>query len=97
VSLTTKENEMQHGVVSVGTTATKIVGAGAPVAGAGSQSVKIRNSGAADVFIGGAGVTTTTGFPVAASTVLDLQNVEPGDTIFGVVASGSINVQVLAK
>jgi hypothetical protein len=88
---------MQHGVVSLGTSATKIVGAGAPVGGAGGQSVRIRNGGAADVFIGGAGVLTTTGFPVAAGTTFDLGNIEPGDTVYGVVASGSANVQVLVK
>ena len=66
------------GVVAVGTTATKIVGAGAPVSGAGAQSVKLRNSGAADVFVGGAGVTTGTGFPIAPSAVLDSEIWIPG-------------------
>jgi hypothetical protein len=85
------------GVISVGTTAIKIVGAGAPVGGAGGQSIKLRNGGAADVFIGGAGVTTGTGFPIAPSTVLEVGNLDPGDVVFGVVASGSANVQVLVK
>lgn len=75
--------------IAVGTTATALhtVEATAPTV------VTVGNTGAATVFVGANAVTTSTGFPVPASTSRDLY-LEPGEVLFGIVASGSVTVGV---
>lgn len=83
-----------HAKVTVGTTATALHanprGVEAP---GGPQSMLI--SAAADFFIGGPGVTTTNyGFKVVADTPLAL-DLGPGDTLYGVCATGTVDVYTL--
>lgn len=80
--------------VTVATTATELSGgdAGGPTSGQ-SILVKVPAAGAT-VYLGGSGVTTTTGYPLAAgeSFTADLG---PGDTLFGIVvgpATQAVNV-----
>lgn len=76
--------------VSVGTTATRI---DSEDLSAGS-SAALANVGGATVFVGGPDVTTAIGFPLAAGErmAFDLRR---GDEIYGVVASGTVEVRVL--
>ena len=75
--------------VSVGATATQIVGARAR-----RESVTIVNHGTTDVYIGGPAVTTSTGLLLlgtkGASVVLD-----GSIAIYGIVATGSQTVSCL--
>jgi hypothetical protein len=48
----------------------------------------------APIYVGGPGVTTTDGIPVAAGARIEL-DLGPGDSLHAVVASGSITVRVL--
>lgn len=80
----------QTRVVSVGTTATLIAELGAvPV----NDGILVNNAGTAAVYVGGAAVTTTTGFPIAAGAtqVIPTTGAE-GLALYGVVATGSANV-----
>ena len=73
------------GRATVGTSATLIYTS--PPSRSQAQ-VRICNRGAASVFIGPAGVTTTSGFEIVAAgceTVTPFKN----DTVWGVVASGT--------
>lgn len=78
--------------VSVGTTETELTGAQTDtVAG---QSLVAINKGAASVFLGGTGVTTTTGFELAAGESVNV-DVNQGEKLFGIVATGTQTVHVL--
>lgn len=82
--------------VTVTTTATQLTGADA----GGShdphgQSLMLQApAGGATIYLGGEGVTTATGFPVAAGEPFTA-DLRPGDVLYGVVASGSQAVNVL--
>ncbi len=81
--------------IPVGTTATLLSGVDPGSGGApNGQSLVLSNTGAATVFIGGPGVTTTTGYPVPAGAEysLDLDGLE---TLFAIVATGTVTVAVL--
>ena len=86
---------LTHGIVAVGTTATLL---SALEAGRDGQTVLVQNpSGGANVFLGGAGVTTTSyGYLITAGSAfaIDLQN---GESLFGVVASSTQNVSVIRQ
>ncbi len=58
------------------------------------SSLIIRNAGACDVFLGNAGVTTTTGFAVAAGAEYSF-DLASGDDLFAIVATGTVTVAVL--
>jgi hypothetical protein len=77
--------------VSVGTTAT-LIGTFE-----GTQTgVLISNPAGQTVYLGGSGVTTSTGFPVAASTVLTVPtNGGVGCQLYGVVTSSTATVSYL--
>jgi hypothetical protein len=70
--------------ITVGTSATLIFTA--PPAGV--ARVLIRNPGAVSVYVGPAGVTTATGFEIAAGDSVGL-NLSYGDPIYGVVAAAT--------
>lgn len=53
----------------------------APAESGGSQLV-VRNTGAADVLLGGSDVSGTNGFPLPAGTQV-VVNLDPRDTLFG--------------
>ena len=79
------------GQVSVGTTATAIYTESVP----DNDSVLISSSAAA--FVGGPGVTTATGFPVAANTpVLVPTTGAESLQLFGVVSSGTATISYLS-
>jgi hypothetical protein len=84
-------------VVVVGSTATKLVGAGTNAAAA--QNVKIRNTHATDALvIGPAGVTAATGFKILAGETLDIGNLDPGDVVYAIRgASADITAHLLIK
>jgi hypothetical protein len=75
-------------VVSVGTTATLLVGKN-PSAG---RTLLVRNFGAATIYVGAKGVTTTDGFPIDAGGTLMF---EAGSALYGIVASSTVNARVL--
>lgn len=61
----------------------------------GTQGVVVAvPAGGVTVFVGGASVTAAAGFPVAAGSSLSV-DLDNGEQLFGVVASGSQAVNVL--
>jgi len=84
----------QNGVVSVGTTATLIA---TPSSVPENAGVLIQNLGASVVYIGGstvtAGTTSTGGLQVAANAIVNVPTTgAASEQIYGIVASGSVNV-----
>jgi hypothetical protein len=79
---------LQTGQVSVGITATLVCTVGSVPDADGALI-----SSSAAVFIGGSGVTTTTGFPVAANTpvLFPTTGVEPV-AVYAIVSSGTATV-----
>ena len=79
---------LQTGQVSVGTTATLVCTVGAVP---DSDGVLINSSAAA--FVGGAGVTASTGFPVPANTptLFPTTGAEPVE-VYGVVSSSTATI-----
>ena len=78
--------------VTVGTSPTKINSKPADgLSGSGGQA---RNRGAASVFVGGSDVTTTDGYEVEAGDVLSF-DLDQGENIYGIVASGTCEMHVL--
>jgi hypothetical protein len=80
--------------VTVATTAT-LLSASSETDHASGQSVMVKvPTGGATVYIGGSGVTSAAGFPVAAgeATAFDLS---PEDALYGITASGTQAVNVL--
>lgn len=59
--------------------------------GAGGQA---RNRGASSVFVGGSDVTTATGYEVEAGDVIAF-DLDHGEDIYGIVASGTCVMHVL--
>lgn len=86
---------VSHANVSVGTTATKLT---ADASGRDGQTLSIQNpTGGANVFIGGAGVTSSVyGFLLAAATTFTIE-LQDGEEIYGVVASSTQTVNVLRQ
>lgn len=78
--------------VTVTTTATQL--SGNSDRGAPGISVAVRNRGTTSIFLGGPGVTTTTGFELAAgeSATCDLAG---DDELFGICAAGTNRADVL--
>lgn len=70
--------------VTIATTATLIYTA--PLAG--NSRVLVRNPSAVSVYVGPAGVLTTTGFEIAAGDSIGI-NLSYGDTLYGVVAAAT--------
>lgn len=79
--------------VTVGTTATLLTAVEADTQ-AGSTLV-ITNASAVAVFIGPATVTTTTGLSLAAGATLPRFELNAGESVYGVVATGTAAVHVL--
>lgn len=83
------------GQIAVSTTALSVPASTTPVIGVGGLvSLKLSNSGANPIQLGGPGVTTSNGYTLAASAVLAL-DLEGDDTLWAVSALGS-TLQVLA-
>lgn len=58
-------------------------------------SVSILNSGSVVVYIGGAGVTTANGYPIAAGSALSIGLMS--ESVYGIVASGTSPVNILEE
>lgn len=81
---------MQSGQVAIGVTPTLITQGVSDE----NSDLLIRNPGAASVYLGDDGVTTTTGFEVAAGDSVGLQ-LAYNEEVHGVVATGSVTVHYL--
>jgi hypothetical protein len=85
----------KSGVVAVGTTATAI----ATVSGATPENggIVIQNQDASNaVYLGGGGVATSTGVKLAAGATLTVPSTgSEGDSVYGMVATGTVNVAYL--
>lgn len=84
-----------HERVSVGTTATKL---SSDFSGNDGQTINVQNPyGGVDVYIGGAGVTTTSyGFLLKAETSMSIDLLEH-ENLYAVVASGTQTVNVIRQ
>lgn len=78
--------------VSVATTATRLDG---DAEGRAASAVAVHNNGASTVYLGDSGVTTANGFPLAAGASVSFEMDDQGDTLYGIVASGTVEVRVL--
>lgn len=58
------------------------------------NSVAVQNTGTQVVYIGGPGVTTGTGYPLAAGSQIGM-DLAAGEDLYGIVAAGSVTVAVL--
>lgn len=76
--------------VTVTTSATALASADSDL-----DEVLITNTGVNDVYVGPSGVATTDGFPVASGGVLSI-SLPAGETIYGIVASGTETCRVLS-
>lgn len=79
--------------ISVGTTA-ELLSTTERDSRSGSALAVQNTDATADLYIGAADVTTATGFKVPAGTTVTL-DVEPGESLYGIVASGTVDVHVL--
>jgi len=78
--------------VTVATTATALV---TGVRDSGGI-VQVHNNGSNTVFVGGADVTTSNGYPIP-STEYRAFPIRPGDVLYGVVAASTENVRVIRR
>ena len=76
------------GRVTVTTSATSLMVA-SDVDGTYGSSITVRNAGAASVFLGGATVTTSTGFELEAGATLD-GNLVGNDRLFAIGTESTI-------
>lgn len=87
------KSRIRSSVVSVENTATAIPTTALP----GRQSMLIHNDGAATVYIGHDGVTTsgaTKGYPLTSGKDLPM-DVGPDVIVYGIVATGTVSVVIL--
>jgi hypothetical protein len=61
----------------------------------GEHSVVICNRGSVDVFLGPAGVSTTTGFKLGPGESAAGDDLKSGDVVYGIVATGTSVCHVL--
>lgn len=88
---------INHGIVSVGTTATLLT-VSASSGGKDGSTILIQNpTGGQVVFLGGAGVTTASyGFKLAIDSNISIE-LNQGEEVYGVVASSTQSVAVLRQ
>ncbi len=88
---------MISAAVTVSSTATRLVGAGAVVAA--GQKVLVKNTHATDkLVLAGSGVTAANGFGVDAGQTLDIGNIDAGDVVWAIRGgSADITAQILVK
>jgi hypothetical protein len=85
---------ISHERVSIGTTATVV---SASSVGRDGQTVAIQNPSGATVYLGGAGVTTTSyGFELGAGITFSIE-MRHNEQLYGVVASGTQTVNVIRQ
>jgi hypothetical protein len=78
--------------VTVATTATVVA-----TADADGGALLVKNVGAATVYLGPADVTTATGFPLGAGEAWGEGNFAPGEKLYGIVATGTVEVALLGN
>lgn len=81
-------------VVSVGTTATQINTAPRDATAGQTLLARIPTDAAVSVFLGGTGVTTSTGVEVKAGESLTVE-LNRSEELYGIVSSGTVDVEVL--
>lgn len=82
--------------VSVGTTAT-LLDNFTETDSVRGNAIVVQNLGTASVYLGNASVTTSTyGYELKANSSLAI-TLQPEETLYGVVASGTVTVNVLAQ
>ena len=86
---------LAHERVSVGTTATLL---SSTYAGKDGQTVSVQNpSGSVVVYLGGAGVTTTSyGFALGINSDMSI-DLQTGEELYGVVAASTLTVNILRQ
>jgi hypothetical protein len=84
---------VQASVVTVLTTPT-LIASGLGCTLQDRRTVLLTGASAA-LFIGGTEVTTAAGFPMADAAAQIALELGPGDSVFGIVATGSATVRVL--
>ena len=60
----------------------------------GRVTMAVRNNGAAVIYLGHAAVSTANGYPLAAGAEIGL-DVGPQVIIYGIVATGTVDVRIL--
>lgn len=80
--------------VTVATTATRLDTTDETDSVSGS-SLAFYNNGAATIYVGGSDVTTANGAPVPASSWSPGFDLDPGEALYGIVASGTVEARVL--
>lgn len=83
---------MAFASATVATTATAL-----HASDADGQSLLVSNVGAATVYLGPAGVTTSSGVPLAAGASVSINDLAAGERIYGIVASSTNEVRVLRQ
>lgn len=78
--------------VTVGTTATLLA---SQIGHIRDEQVRLKNTGAATVFLGSSDVTTSTGFDLTAGEEPAEYTLEAGDTLYGIVVTGTCIVEVM--
>lgn len=88
---------IKHSVVSVGTTATALHSGNGRITGQKFTIMVQVPTGGATVYLGGAGVTTTNyGYALAAGGDYSL-DMNPSETLYGVVASGTQSAYIIKQ
>jgi hypothetical protein len=81
--------------VTVTTSATALQSAADSADSTPGNSVSLYNTGATDAYVGGSGVTSSTGFLLKAGAVLSF-DLGSADVPYGITASGTTTVHVLS-
>ena len=76
------------------TTAPTLIASGLG-ATAGDRRTVLLTGATAALFIGGDGVTTAAGFPMADAAAQIALELGPGDSVYGIVATGTAVINVL--
>lgn len=80
--------------VTVTTSATRLDSSAETDLVSGSSLI-LYNNGSATVYVGGSDVTTSNGVPVAASSWGPSIDLDGAEGVYGIVASGTVDVRVL--
>ena len=84
------KTRIRSNAVTITTTATQIPANPLPT----RKSVAIRNNGAATVYLGHSGVTTSNGYPLDAGKEFPIDIGEDVD-VYGIVTTGTVEVRIL--
>lgn len=82
--------------VTVAATAT-LLNTASPTDSVSGSSLAFYNNGSATIYVGGSNVTTANGAPVPASSWSPGFDVNPGESLYGIVASGTEEARVIEQ